>query len=63
MCVTDSVSNQMVFSHLYVYFLLTSGVPQKVEVVPSGSTPSLHKPKSVSTTWPYTHKTQAGTFI
>lgn len=31
---------------------LTSGVPQNVEVVPSGSTPSLHRPKSVSTTCP-----------
>lgn len=33
-----------------IEYLLTSGVPQKVEVVPSGSTPSLHSPKSVSTT-------------
>lgn len=40
---------------------LTSGVPQKVEVVPSGSTPSLHRPKSVSTTWPWRHQTQTRT--
>lgn len=43
--------------YIYIYFFLhiftlTSGVPQKVEVVPSGSTPSLHRPKSVSTTCP-----------
>ena len=31
---------------------LTSGVPQNVDVVSSGSTPSLQRPKSVSTTCP-----------
>jgi len=31
--------------------LLTSGVPQNVDVVPFGSIPSLQSPKSVSTTW------------
>lgn len=47
-----------VFYVLYVYFPLTSGVPQKVEVVPSASTPSLHRPKSVSTTWPCMYQIQ-----
>lgn len=32
---------------------LTSGVPQNVVVVASGSRPSLHKPKSVRTMWPW----------
>lgn len=56
-----SLSGWLHFFHsayLDFIFSLTSGVPQKVEVVPSGSTPSLHSPKSVSTTWPCAHKTQ-----
>lgn len=53
----------MPFSLFLYVFLLTSGVPQKVDVVPSGSTPSLHRPKSVRTTWPYSHKKQAVTRI
>ena len=32
--------------------LCTSGVPQKVVVVPLASTPSLQRPKSVRTMWP-----------
>ena len=32
--------------------LLTSGVPQNVDVVPEGSIPSLQSPKSVKTIWP-----------
>ena len=35
---------------------ITSGVPQKVEVVPEDSIPSLHSPKSVKTIWPCREK-------
>lgn len=35
---------------LLILMLLTSGVPQNVVVVASASRPSLHRPKSVSTT-------------
>lgn len=40
---------------------LTSGVPQNVVVVASGSSPSLHRPKSVSTTWPLKKKKERQT--
>ena len=36
-----------------MHALPTSGVPQNVDVVPSGSIPSLQSPKSVKTIWPY----------
>ena len=37
----------------FTHALPTSGVPQNVDVVPSGSIPSLQSPKSVKTIWPY----------
>lgn len=54
---------QPLFTLTDIMTVLTSGVPQKVEVVPSGSIPSLHRPKSVNTTWPCKQRTQKRIFL
>lgn len=38
---------------MYLFVLPTSGVPQNVVVVPLASRPSLQRPKSVRTMWPW----------